>query len=148
MNLPETIKRIHKSRQPKNWSYPVQTGELVDGLDLAKSNHPIQIFYDHSTSNIDSFLTITWNGRQSEPCFHISVRLVPSKERQFWNKLMVEEVLPVINNWVHSRHSPKAADNVAMYCYNQGCPGTVRVEILNNNTALLWEKEWERPKER
>lgn len=144
--LPANVE-VHKLKKPKNWAYPVQTTELVNGLGVADLDYNVRIFYDNSPSKaVFSFLNIIWQISQPEPHFYIRVQVVPGEYRQFWNKLIVAEVLPVLKKWVHGRHPPKSEYATLLY-HDRSWRPTLSAEVKVNSDVTLWEKEWARPKE-
>jgi hypothetical protein len=144
-DLPDNV-QIHKRKKPKNWSYPIQTMELVEGLGLAELLHPVHISYANSPALTREPIGITWQGRQPEPYFRLGVHVVPSADRPFWNKLIVGEVLPVLKKWLHQSHPLRITTHVGLYFQDYEWRDVLRAEMMVNRQDLLWEKEWERDK--
>lgn len=134
---------VRKQKKPKNWSYPVQTTELVEGLDLGSCGCPVRIFYSNCPIVRWLVMSITWQqGLQPEPYFTLSVYVVPGTERKFWNGMIVQEVLPVLKEWLHVRHPLN--DSATLYFYDYSWCDFLRAAVEVNHKVTLWERKWDR----
>jgi hypothetical protein len=107
---------IHKQAIPGGWSYPLKTSEIVTALDLGDLDKKIDIFYmndrpgptlprnqkKYRSEGWFNIFSITWYGhmRKSEMHFFMGVHLCKPKYRQRLNKIITEEVFPVIKPWM------------------------------------------------
>lgn len=118
--LPENV-QVHKQKQPKGWSYPLQTSEIVTGLGLADLDVRVSIFYMNNVPTVTyprnqkrhrdfdwfNVFSLTWYGHlaantEPEPYFHMGIHLCDPKHRPRLHKIVVEEVLFVAAKWMGS----------------------------------------------
>lgn len=138
--LPDNV-TVSKRNRPKNWSYPVQTTELLDGLDLGSVGCPVSIFYDNTLSNFNqTILTVTWMGGQDEPYFHIGVRAVPRMERPLWNQVITTEgPLRVLKKWMQGSRAPRRIERAVLWQKRPEGTGTVHIRLELSGDLLGWE---------
>lgn len=127
--LPDNIV-VHKPKNPKNWSYVLKTTDIIPFVD---QNILTKIFYNTSVHQ-SCLLTIIWRGLENPPYFYIEVRVVKAEYKHFLKNLIIEEVLPIIKNWIcNINHSP-VTDNLTVNLHNDAI-------TIKHNDKQIWSKE-------
>jgi hypothetical protein len=155
--IPEKF-AVKKDKHPKGWSYPLQTTQIKDGLDL--DNIPENIFLSYSGHPPRSYelskkaskvpgafpiMYVHWYAH-NEQHFFICVNLVPAKYRKIASDLIVAEVLPIIKPWMRKVVVPPVSSTISLDYYHQWWDSKYKnrisyVQLSEDKQKTGWMKE-------
>lgn len=112
--LPDNVKS-NKQKQPKGWSYPIKTMEVVEMLDLGSFEHNVHLYFDNSPprekewrgQEDNSFDVLSlWhsagNNLYPEEYYSISVRLCKPKYRKKLLEIIKNDIFPIMKKWIRA----------------------------------------------
>jgi hypothetical protein len=153
--VPENVS-VHKQKQPRNWSYPLQTKEIVESLGLGELDVPVTIFYMNSPprkakDKCDGhfpIFSLSWHGHFSAidpgPYFSMGVRLCAPKHRQRVRQVVLEEVFPLLKKWMEEIRQSPTVNSLELYYHKLYWPShrptTMGFEMFEDRDRPLFKK--------
>lgn len=126
--LPANVES-RKEKKPVHWSWPVQTMDLVNGLDLGSLFCPVGIYFSNRANNEQrSILSVFWRKRLQR--FYIEINLCKPQNRQKLLKVFKETILPDLKNWLAGVKPEEPSLNYSLTYFSspwrKGLTATVR----------------------